>query len=174
MPGLVIGSPLSFIGEAEIGATDAAGNITVTPPTASLALATFAPQLRLNVVANVASLTLTTFAPSVTVGVRVVPATLALTISAFAPTVAAPRLVTPSTAALTTSAFAPTVSTPRLLTPITAALTLTGFAPTVTAGDDQPAAPQFITGVNRRLRDEAIRAASEDEANATALLTEWF
>jgi hypothetical protein len=127
----------------------AAANVTVTPSTAALTTATFAPTVTASdhktATPSTASLSLATFAPSVTVGVRVTPSTASLTTATFAPTVTATQhqTVTPSTASLTTATFAPTVtaSDHKTVTPTTASLTLATFAPTVTVGGDVTVTP---------------------------------
>ena len=77
-----------------------------------------------------ASLTLATFAPTVTTPRLCTPTTAALTLTTFAPILG--NGYVPTTAALTLTTFAPTVSTPSVCTPTTAALTLTPLSPTVT------------------------------------------
>lgn len=89
--------------------------ITVTPPTTSLVITTFAP------VVSVA-------APPVVV----TPPTASLAITSFAPTVLTPRVVTPPTRSVVITTFAPTVLTPRVVTPPTYGLKITTFAPDVT------------------------------------------
>jgi hypothetical protein len=96
------------------------GAVDVTPATAALTTAAFAPTV------------------TATAHQTATPGTLALTTAAFAPTVSATdhKTATPTTAALTTAAFAPTVSATahQTATPAAANLVLTGFAPTVTGG----------------------------------------
>lgn len=111
-------------------------SVTVTPGTAALTTARFAPTVltpRL-VTPGTKALTTARFAPTVTIDNRVVPGTKALTTARFSPTVLTPRLVTPGTKALTLTTFAPTVTATSslILTPGKASLTLTTFAPTVT------------------------------------------
>jgi hypothetical protein len=106
----------------------------LTPGTASLVTATFAPTVATprSVTPTPASLTTTTFAPTVTVpnNVLVTPTTASLTTAAFAPTVTTPRTVTPSVASLTTATFAPRLDLG--VVPGTVSLTTTTFEPTVT------------------------------------------
>lgn len=128
--------------EMWISITQAPATVTVTPPTASLATATFAATIAHGIIgASPTALTLTTFAP--VIRLAVIPATAALSLATFAPTVSttANETVTPSTAAMTTATFAPTVSTPHLATPSTASLTLTTFAPTVSTTAHQTVTP---------------------------------
>lgn len=120
-----------------------ASNVTVTPTTASLTLATFAPTVTATanqtVTPGTASLTLATFAPTVTTTAHktVTPDAASLSLTTFAPTVTTTgnQVVTPSPASLSLTAFAPTVvaSDHKVVTPTTATLALTGFAPTVTS-----------------------------------------
>ena len=109
---------------------------TVTPDPLPLILAPFAPVVSVsnNQLVTPATATLTTaaFAPTVSTPRLVVPGVLGLTITTFAPVVA--LSVIPGVAALTLATFAPTVSTPRLATPGVLALTLTTFAPSITVG----------------------------------------
>lgn len=127
-------------------------SVTVTPTTASLTTATFAPTVTATqnqlVTPSAASLTLSTFAPTVTATdhQRVTPDTASLSLSTFAPTVTVESqgiTVTPGTASLTTATFAPTVtaSDHKTATPTTASLSLATFAPTVTASDHKTATP---------------------------------
>lgn len=116
--------------------TVAAGDVTVTPPTLALTLATFAPTVstpRL-VTPPVESLVATGYAPSVTIGVRVTPPTASLTTTGYAPTVGlGPVTVTPGTVALTTTGYAPTVTVQAdvSVTVPAGALTITTYAPRV-------------------------------------------
>lgn len=130
---------------------EVSANQTVTPTTASLTTATFAPTVTVSdnksVTPSTAALTLATFAPTVAVSDNqsVTPDTAALTLTTFAPTVTTTAHVTatPDTAALTLATFAPTVTTTGHVTatPDTAALTLTTFAPTVTTSGNQVVTP---------------------------------
>jgi len=108
----------------------AADNISVTPSTVALVLATFAA---------VVTATANQFAT---------PTTAALSLSAFAPTVTATdhKTVTPGTAALSLTTFAPTVSIGGsvAVTPTTATLTTVTFAPAVTASDHKTVTPGAV------------------------------
>lgn len=117
-------------------------NTTVTPTTATLTIATFAPSVTASdhqtVTPTTASLTTATFAPSVTASDHqtVTPTTATLSTSGFAPTVSVTdhQTVTPDPASLSTVTFAPTVivaSGEVLVTPGVATLTLATFAPAV-------------------------------------------
>lgn len=116
-------------------------NVTVTPGTAALVLATFAAVVtataNVTVTPSTASLTTSAFAPTVSASDHktVVPTTAALTITTFAPTVTggSGTTVTPGTASLTTEAFTPTVSITdhQIVTPSTASLSVMTFAPAV-------------------------------------------
>lgn len=123
---------------------------TVTPGTAALTLATFAPTVLTPVVATppVAALTLTAFAPQASVGINVVPPTAALVLSAFAPVVTATQhvVVTPPTAALVITPLAPTVTATahQTVTPTTLALVTATFAPSVTVGADIVVTPPTV------------------------------
>jgi hypothetical protein len=117
----------------------AGGNVTVTPTTATLTLATFAPVIKHQITVPVKALSLTTFAPIIKLSV-VVPVK-ALTLTTFAPTVTATanQVVTPTTKALALSTFAPVLK--LVVIPGTRALTLTTFAPTVTANSGLTVTP---------------------------------
>jgi hypothetical protein len=101
MPGFVIGSSLSFVGEAEIGATDAGGT-TITPASGDLVFSGSAPTVTVsdNRVITPASgdLVFSGSAPVVTVsgGVTITPASGDLVFTGSAPivTVAARAVVT--------------------------------------------------------------------------------
>ena len=129
------------------------GGTTVTPTTAALTIATFAPTVTASdhqtVTPGVVGLTLATFAPSAIVGTVVTPDTAALVTATFAPTVTATEnvTVTPTTAALTLAAFAPTVtvSDHQTVTPGTVALTTATFAPVVGLGIIPAAATLTLT-----------------------------
>lgn len=122
----------------------AAGNVSVTPTTAALVTATFAPTVTASdhktVTPTTAALTTSTFAPTVTASDHktVTPSTLALTTAAFAPTVTVGdnKTVTPGTKALVLTTFAPTVEITdhKTIIPGTGVLTITTFAPAVTSG----------------------------------------
>jgi hypothetical protein len=124
-----------------------ATDVTVTPTTATLTTAPFAPTVTASdhktATPTTASLTLSPFAPSVTQGLNVVPTTASLTLTTFAPTVSTSnhQLVTPTTTALTLATFAPTAVNPVTVTPTTSALSLSPFGPTVTASDHQSVTP---------------------------------
>lgn len=137
--------------DPKLTVTHAASSVTVTPTTASLTTATFAPTVTASdhktATPSTASLTLATFAPTVAVSDNqtVTPSTATLTLATFAPTVTATdhKTVTPSTASLTLTAFAPTVTTTAnvTVTPATAELVLTSFAPTVSTSDATAVTP---------------------------------
>ena len=115
--------------------------VTVTPITATLVTATFAPTVAVSdnksVTPNTATLITTLFAPTVTISDNksVTPGVASLTTALFAPTVAVQvnTTVTPGTASLITTTFAPSValSDNKLVTPGTLSLVTTRFAPTV-------------------------------------------
>lgn len=107
--------------------------LTVTPGVASLTITTFSPTILtpVQVTPGVASLTLTTFAPVVTQGMTVTPGTASLVLTAFAPLVLTPRVVTPGTVSLAIQTFAPSVLTVVEVTPGTLSLVITGYVPTV-------------------------------------------
>lgn len=123
----------------------------VTPTTASLTTATFAPAVTggagLTVTPSTASLALSAFAPTVTATAHqtVTPGAASLSTTTFAPTVTAAAGLTlvPGTASLALTAFAPTVAATahQTVTPGVAALTATRFAPTVTATAHQLVTP---------------------------------
>lgn len=126
--------------------------ITVTPTTASLTTATFAPTVTASdhktVTPTTASLAITAFAPTVAVSDHqtVTPAVAALTLTTFAPSVSLTdhQLVVPTTAALTLTTFAPTVTVEAggvTVTPDVASLVLSTFAPTVAVSDHQLVTP---------------------------------
>jgi hypothetical protein len=129
----------------------ASGNITVTPTTAALTLATFAPTATLSdhqtVVPSTAALVTSAFAPTVATSDHqtVTPTTTALTTSTFAPTVALSdhQTVVPDVAALVLTPFAPNVQAGAGLTvvPTTASLAITAFAPTVSFTEHQTVTP---------------------------------
>lgn len=133
--------------EAWVSIVQTAAAVTVTPSTASLSLATFAPVLRLAVTPPTLALSLATSAPTVQVSDHktVSPPTASVSLAAFAPavTTTAHQTVTPTTAALATAPFAPTVtaSDHKLVTPTTTALTTAAFAPAVTATAHQAVTP---------------------------------
>lgn len=108
------------------------GNVTVTPTTASLTTAAFAPVLKFGVTPSTLALTTSRFAP--VLKFSVIPPTAALTLSAFAPTVTFTGHVVavPATLALTTSAFAPVLK--LVVTPTTKALVTAAFAPRIGLG----------------------------------------
>ena len=81
--------------DATASMTRSSGNVSVTPTTKALTLATFAPTVT-----------------ATGGGTTVTPTTLALALTTFAPTVTTPRLVTPATLALTLTTFVPTVTVP--------------------------------------------------------------
>jgi hypothetical protein len=114
--------------------------LRVTPATRALVLAEFAPTIRLPLKVTPASraLVLSEFAPAVATPLKVTPATRALILAEFAPTVATPRVVTPAKVSLVLTEFAPSVATPRLVTPGVRALALSTFAPSV-------ATPRLVT-----------------------------
>ena len=160
----------------------AAGGTTVTPTTASLTTATFAPTVTATnhqtVTPTTKALVLTTFAPTVTASDHktVTPTTAALVTSAFAPTVAITdhKTVTPITAELVLTTFAPTVTGGGDISvvPSTAALTLTTFAPTVSTTQNVPATTTRRSGgaghwmpSEKQEKDMALRAQQirEDE-----------
>ena len=164
-------SPDPYIDAAMLEAEfpEAGGPVTVTPGTAALATATFAPVIGLGIIPGTVALTLATFAPTVAVSDHqtVTPDTVALTTATFAPTVTATqnvavtpgtvalatatfapvvtatdnKVVTPDTLALTVASFAPAVTVGIVVEPVTAALILTGFTPTVTATNHQTVTP---------------------------------
>lgn len=109
----------------------------VTPGTASLTTARFAPTVTISVnmlvTPGLATLTTTRFAPTVTTPRLVTPGIATLSLAASAPTVIFGLRVTPGPAALATTRFAPAVTTTahQTVTPGVAALTLTGLAPQV-------------------------------------------
>lgn len=129
----------------------AAGGTTVTPTTATLTLATFAPTVSTPQALTPATLalTLSTFAPTVSTPILATPTTATLTLTTFAPTITATAHVvaTPATATLTLTTFEPTVTGggSATVTPTTAALVLTTFEPTVTAGGAQTVTPTTAT-----------------------------
>lgn len=110
-----------------IEAAGAAGNITVTPDTVTLALSSFVPQLQFKIIPGVTALTLTTFDPVVSVGKRVIPDIATLTLTTFAPVIRTPVTCTPGKATLTLTTFAPKLK--LTFTPGTTALSLGTFAP---------------------------------------------
>jgi hypothetical protein len=135
-----------------------AGNVTVTPPVATLTLTSFAPTVAAtdhqSVTVPVTNLVIATFAPTVTTtaNVRVEVPVANLTTTTFEPTVSTTgnQVVTPGVANLTTTTFAPVVTTtdPVTVTPDTAALTLNAFAPSVTVSTgvyEVPAATLILT-----------------------------
>lgn len=107
--------------------------IVVTPGTASLTTAPFAPTTRLDKIATpgVASLSLSAFAPAIINPQSATPGTLAAVLAVFAPTVLTPLIVTPGSLALTTDTFAPDLTSDITAIPGTLAAALTTFAPTV-------------------------------------------
>ena len=116
--------------------------VDVTPGTASLVTALFAPTVvataDIDVTPATVALVTALFAPTVvaTANINVTPATAALATALFAPAVVATADidVTPATAALATALFAPTVSVTTgavTVTPATASLATTLYAPTV-------------------------------------------
>ncbi|MDP9145914.1 MAG: hypothetical protein M3N43_14695 [Actinomycetota bacterium] len=126
----------------------------VTPSTAALTTATFAPTVTATantlVTPSMVALTTATFAPTVTATAHqsVTPTTAALALSTFAPTVTVAGggiTVTPSVASLSLATFAPSVLTPIAVIPTTAALTLSPFAPTVTATAHQTVIPSTVS-----------------------------
>lgn len=129
--------------------------VTVTPDTASLTTATFAPTVTASdnktVTPGTVALTTATFAPTVTATANqlVTPGTASLTLATFAPTVTggSGTTVTPGTASLTTTGFAPTVSITdhKTVTPGVVALSVSTFAPTVTATANQLVTPDTAT-----------------------------
>lgn len=117
----------TLVGLLEIIGLESQGPTIVTPTTAALTLATFAPTLKFttNVTPATIALTSATFAPSLKL--TITPNTNALTLTAFAPSI---RLgVTPATASLSLTAFAPALS--ETVTPSTLSLSLTSFAPSI-------------------------------------------
>jgi hypothetical protein len=124
-----------------------AGWTTVTPPTASLTTATFAPAVTTPVLATVGVVSLTTaaFAPTVTAtaNVTATPPTASLSTTTYAPTVTAPALATVGAASLTTTLLAPVVTATagQRSTPTPGALSLSTFAPIVVATDPKLTAP---------------------------------
>lgn len=144
-----------------------ASGTTVTPSTASLTTATFAPTVsvtsNVTVTPSTASLTLTRFAPTVQTPVLVMAGLLTLSLSTFAPTVSVAnnQTVTPSTASLTITSFAPTVSVSnnQTVTPPTASLTLSRFAPTVTATNNITVIPATAS-LSTSLFTPTVSAAS--------------
>lgn len=159
----------------------AAVDTTVTPGTASLRTATFAPSVTttLNQTATpgTAALITAAFAPTVTATAHqtVTPSTASLTLAAFAPTVTggAGTTVVPGTASLAVSTFAPivTASDHKTLTPATASLTTTGFAPTVTANANQTVTPGAAALSLMPLAPTVSATAHETVTVGTASLT---
>src|SRR3990167_5074823 len=129
----------------------AADNISVTPSTAALVLATFAAIVTVTanqfVAPTTAALSLSTFAPMVTATDHktVTPSTAALSLTTFAPTasIGGSVAVTPTAATLTTATFAPTVtaSDHKTVTPGVGALSTAPFAPTVSITDNKTVTP---------------------------------
>lgn len=105
------------------------GSIEVTPASAGLVLASFAPVLQLVVTPTNAALTLTTFIPTVSIRTTVTPAAALLTLTSFAPSLS--LAITPVSASLTLTTFAPSITVLVTVTPDAATLSLTTFAPTV-------------------------------------------
>lgn len=146
----LFGSALTATNISDLYAAATSAGTTVTPTTASLTLATFAPTVstpRL-AVPTTASLTLTAFAPTVSTPRLAVPTTATLVTASFAPTVTATAnvTVTPGVATLVTAGFAPTVtaSDNQSVTPTTTALSLATFEPTVSASDNQAVVPGVV------------------------------
>lgn len=129
--------------------------LTVTPTTASLSTATFAPTVTATqnqlLTPSTASVTTATFAPTVTASDHqsVTPTTAAVVTETFEPTVAVSdnQAVTPDAASLALSTFAPTVSftDQAVAEPETASLSLSAFAPTVTATAHQVVTPDVAS-----------------------------
>lgn len=125
------------------------GGVSVTPTTASLVTAGFAPTVIASdhklVTPSMAPLTISTFAPTIVIGVGVVPSTASLTTSTFAPSVSISnnQSVIPTTANLVTSTFAPTVlaTAHQFIIPSTASLTITRFAPIISVTANQAVTP---------------------------------
>lgn len=117
----------------------ASNPVVITPATASLTLAAFAPTVSTPrfVTPAKTSLAVTGLAPAIATPRLATPATSTLSLTGNVPTVATPELVAPAKAALTVTSFAPAVTTTTnwLLTPPAAALSLTGQAPKVTAAN---------------------------------------
>lgn len=120
-------------------------DVDVTPGTASLVTALFAPTVvataNINVAPATVALVTTLFAPAVvaTANINVTPATAALVTALFAPTVVATADidVTPATASLATTLYAPTVSVTTgavTVTPSTVVLRIKRTAPVVATG----------------------------------------
>jgi len=105
--------------------TPAGGNVTVTPTTATLTLATFAPTIKHQIIVPARALTLTTFAPVIKLAVT--PSTASLTTTRFAPVIK--HQITVPVRALTLATFAPSVNVGVRVTPTTASLTISVFAP---------------------------------------------
>ena len=128
-----------------------AAETTVTPPTASLTLTTFVPNILvpspITVTPSTATIALATFAPTVATPQTITPGNVSLTLATFAPTVSTPFTVVPATAALTLTTFVPTVTAVSavFVTPTTASLSLATFAPTVSAGGSVAVTPNIAT-----------------------------
>lgn len=91
-------------------------DVSVTPPTATLVTALFAPSVVTgpNVVPRNAALSTTRYAPTATTGQWLYPASVALPTTGYVPTVSATTdiiTVRPVSGSLATAAFAPTVVT---------------------------------------------------------------
>lgn len=136
-----------YVFDSQATDTDVFGDVfgalpisTITPTTAELAIAVFAPTVLTPVLATptTATLSITTFAPTVSTPVAVTPTTVSVSIASFAPVITTPQTLTPTTVALVLTGYAPTVATPVAIIPDTASLVVTGYAPTV-------ATPQTVT-----------------------------
>lgn len=134
--------------------TAAAGNQTVTPPTATLTTTSFAPVIKHQIIVPVKTLTTSLFAPIIKLGV--IPPTVALTTTTFAPTVTATqnRLIVPPTVALTITAFAPVIQH-KIIVPVKT-LTLTTFVPVIKLAVIPPTAALSITSFAPIIKHQII------------------
>lgn len=115
-----------------------AAAMVVTPTTASLTTATFAPTVTASdnklITPSTLATVLASFAPTILNPQGVTPATLATLLSALEPTVSVGQRVTPDAASLVLTTFDPTVINPMSATPDTLALTLSAFEPVASVG----------------------------------------
>lgn len=135
-----------------------AASVLVTPGTASLTTALFAPTVTATdnqtVTPGTAALVTARFTPTVTAtaNVSVTPGIATLTTTAFAPAVTVGVRVVPGIATLATATFAPSVTTTAnvTVTPGIATLVTTRFTPSVTVSDNQTVTPGIASLVTVR------------------------
>lgn len=152
---------------------------TLTPTTAAIALAGYAPTVARTASQGVTpaagAVVLAGYAPTIgqTTTLALVPGNAALTLTGYAPSVtqSSAASINPATGSVALTGYAPTVTqavASPSLTVAPAALLLTGFAPTVTQGVPVPVVPdgptpQEIVYANRKARRAARRRDDDDE-----------